>query len=42
MNENDCGLCSHAAHEHDGMGDCHHLDGRTVTGYCNHAEGVSA
>jgi hypothetical protein len=26
--------CTHSWDEHDGMGDCHHPDKRTVTGYC--------
>lgn len=26
--------CGHSWEEHDGMGDCHHLDGRTHIGYC--------
>ena len=26
--------CGHDWNDHDGMGDCGHLDGRTVTGYC--------
>jgi hypothetical protein len=33
-NEPDCGICSHAWEEHDGMGDCHHPDARTFAGYC--------
>lgn len=30
-----CVVCGHPCGEHDGMGDCHHPDGRTRTGLCN-------
>ncbi|MFG1794216.1 hypothetical protein [Nocardia sp. NPDC049149] len=30
----DCELCPHPWLDHDGMGDCHHLDRRTKSGYC--------
>lgn len=30
----DCDLCPHPYTEHDGMGDCAHVDGRTTTGFC--------
>ncbi len=29
-----CSICRHSWEEHDGMGDCHHLDARTLTGLC--------
>lgn len=37
MDEKDtCETCGHDwMRFHDGMGDCHHLDGRTQTGLCN-------
>lgn len=29
-----CHICRHPWDEHDGMGDCGHLDARTRTGLC--------
>jgi len=34
VNTISCDICTHPLHEHDGMGDCHHHDKRTSTGYC--------
>jgi hypothetical protein len=34
-----CDICPHAWDEHNGMGDCTHLDGRTATGFCAYHQG---